>query len=35
MLTLKVDLDRLAEANIPMGVKFVPETGLSIVETRS
>jgi hypothetical protein len=33
--TLKVDLDRLAEANIPMGVKFVPATGLSIVEARS
>jgi hypothetical protein len=33
--TLTVDLDRLAAANIPMGLRFVPATGLSIVGTRS
>jgi Peptidase family M49 len=33
--TLKVDLDRLAAANIPIGVRFVPATDLSIAGTRS
>jgi hypothetical protein len=33
--TLKIDLDRLAQANIPTGVRFMPATGLSIVGTRS
>ena len=32
---LTADLDRLTMANIPMGVRFVPATGVSIVETRS
>ena len=33
--TLTDDLDRLAAANIPMGIRFVPATGFSIVGTRS
>jgi hypothetical protein len=33
--TLTVDVDRLAAAKIPMGIRFVPATDLSIVGTRS